>query len=161
MIYLFIITVILVIISFIFDRKKTLYGLKIALNRFIRILIPLFIMIILVSILLFLLPESIISKYLSNDNQNISIIIASLLGSITMFPGFIAFPLCGILRQNGVSYMVLSAFTTTLMMVGIITFPIEKEYFGVKVALLRNIVSFFIAIIVALVTGIFFGEIIL
>lgn len=159
MIYLSIITAILILISFIFNRKKTLAGLKIALKRFIQILVPLFIMVILVSIILFLLPETIISKYLSNNNLCISTIIASILGSITLFPGFIAFPLCGILRQNGVSYMVLSAFTTTLMMVGIITFPIEKEYFGTKVALLRNIISLFIAIIVALVTGIFFGEV--
>ncbi|GAH23643.1 unnamed protein product, partial [marine sediment metagenome] len=55
--------------------------------------------------------------------------------------------------------MVLSAFTTTLMMVGIITFPLEKEYFGVKVTVIRNIISFFIALIVAIITGIFFGEI--
>ena len=55
--------------------------------------------------------------------------------------------------------MVLSAFTTTLMMVGIITFPIEKEYFGVKVTVIRNVISFFIALIVAVITGIFFGEI--
>ena len=55
--------------------------------------------------------------------------------------------------------MVLSAFTTTLMMVGVFTYPIEKEYFGMKVTVTRNIISFFIAIIVALVTGIFFGEI--
>jgi len=55
--------------------------------------------------------------------------------------------------------MVLSAFTTTLMMVGIITFPLEKEYFGVKVTVIRNTISFFIALIVAVITGIFFGEV--
>ena len=74
-------------------------------------------------------------------------------------PGFIAFPLSGILLNKGVSYMVLSAFTTTLMMVGILTYPIEKEYFGVKVTIIRNIISFFIALAVAIMTGIFFGEI--
>lgn len=74
-------------------------------------------------------------------------------------PGFIAFPLSGILKQNNVPYMVISGFTTTLMMVGILTFPMEKKYFGTKIAVLRNIVSFFIAIIVAIATGIFFGEI--
>ncbi len=55
--------------------------------------------------------------------------------------------------------MVLSAFTTTLMMVGVLTYPIEKEYFGMKVTVIRNVISFFIAIIVALVIGIFFGEV--
>jgi len=55
--------------------------------------------------------------------------------------------------------MVLSAFTTTLMLVGLLTFPIEKEYFGIKITIIRNIVCFIIAIIVALVTGIAFREI--
>jgi uncharacterized membrane protein YraQ (UPF0718 family) len=55
--------------------------------------------------------------------------------------------------------MVLSAFTTTLMMVGVLTVPLEKKYFGMKVTIIRNSASFFIALIVALMTGLFFGEI--
>jgi len=50
--------------------------------------------------------------------------------------------------------MVLAAFTTTLMMVGILTFPIEKAYFGTKVTVVRNILSFFIALAVAIAGGI-------
>jgi uncharacterized membrane protein YraQ (UPF0718 family) len=76
-------------------------------------------------------------------------------------PGYIAFPLGGILRGNGVSYMVISAFTTTLMMVGVLTFPVEKAYLGFKAALIRNILSFLIALIVAVFIGMFFGEVFL
>ena len=159
MIYLFIITIILLIISFVFNRKKTIEGLMISFKRFLHILTPIIVMLVLVSIVLFFLPESMISKYFSNDNKYLSTLIASFLGSISIMPGFIAFPLSGILKQNGILYMVISAFTSTLMMVGIITFPVEKEYFGVKVALLRNIISFFIALIVAVITGIAFGEV--
>ena len=60
--------------------------------------------------------------------------------------------------KKGVGYMILSAFTTTLMMVGILTYPIEKEYFGVKVSIIRNTISFFITFIVALSIGFFFNE---
>ncbi|MDP8268828.1 MAG: hypothetical protein P9L97_08890, partial [Candidatus Tenebribacter davisii] len=84
---------------------------------------------------------------------------ASLIGSITIMPGFIAFPLAGILREQGIPYMVISAFTTTLMLVGIITFPIEKEFLGVKITIIRNVICFIIAIIVALFMGVAFGEI--
>ena len=159
MIYLIIITITLLLISYIFNRKKTIEGLKISLKRFLRILIPILTMLVFVSITLFFLPERMISRYLSNDSKYLSTIIAAFLGSISLMPGFIAFPLSGILKQNGVLYMVISAFTSTLMMVGVITFPVEKEYFGVKVALLRNIISFFIALIVAIITGIIFGEV--
>ena len=55
--------------------------------------------------------------------------------------------------------MVLSAFTTTLMMVGVLTYPVEKAYFGVKVTIIRNVISFFIAFIIAIMIGVFFGEI--
>lgn len=159
MIYLAIITFTLVVISFFTDRKKTISGFKLAIKKFIFILIPILLVLVFVSVVLFFISEDMISKILSNGNKYIGVLIASVFGSITMVPGFIAFPLCGILKQNGISYMVISAFTTTLMMVGTLTLPVEKEYFGFKVALLRNIISFFIAIVTSLITGIFFGEI--
>ena len=117
-------------------------------------------MLIIVSIILSLLPNRIIADYLGGSNMFEGVILASAIGSITLMPGFIAFPLCGILLSRGVSYTVLSAFTTTLMMVGFVTFPIEKKYFGTKVTIIRNGMSFFIAVIVAIMTGIFYGEII-
>ena len=55
--------------------------------------------------------------------------------------------------------MVLAAFVTTLMMVGVLTYPIEKEYFGVRVTIIRNVLSLFIALVIAVMIGIFFGEI--
>ena len=145
--------------SFLANRKKTLSALKIAAKRFVKILPAFLTMIILVSIVLFLIPDEVIPKYLGGSNKFIGVIFASLFGSITLMPGFIAFPLAGILLKEGVAYMVLAAFTTTLMMVGILTAPIEKAYFGMKVTVIRNIISFFIALIITVVIGIFFGEI--
>ena len=153
------ITGLILFISFIINKQKTYKAIKLALVKFKKI-VPTFItMLIFVSIILFLFPDEVISNYLSNSSKIISLLLASLIGSITLMPGFVAFPLSGILLSKGVSYMVLSSFTTTLMMVGIITFPIEREYFGVKVTIIRNMVSFFIALTVALITGIFFGEV--
>ena len=81
-------------------------------------------------------------------------VFGALIGSITLMPGFIAYPLCGFLIRNGVSYPIIAVFVTTLMMVGIVTIPIEKRYFGLKVTLLRNILSFIGAIIIGLLVGI-------
>jgi len=159
MYYLYIATALAVLISFIADRDKTLKAFKIAVKRFGSILPAFLTMLILVSIVLFLVPDEVISSYLGADNKFIGVLLGSFFGSITLMPGFIAFPLCGILLQKGVLYMVLSAFTTTLMMVGVLTYPIEKEYFGIRVTIIRNVISFFIALVVAVMTGIFFGEI--
>ena len=107
----------------------------------------------------FLIPDEVILRCLGVDNKYMGVVYASIAGSITLMPGFIAFPLCGILLTKQVPYMILSAFTTTLMMVGILTFPVEKEYFGIKVAVIRNLAGLLIALIVAFITGIMFGEI--
>ena len=159
MYYLYIITGLAVLISLISSRERTLKAVKIAARRFVNILPAFLIMLVLISIVLFLVPDKVIANYLGADNKFIGVLLASFIGSITLMPGFIAFPLCGILLKKAVPYMVLSAFTTTLMMVGVLTYPVEKQYFGIKVTILRNVISLFIALAVAVMTGIFFGEI--
>jgi uncharacterized membrane protein YraQ (UPF0718 family) len=159
LIYLYIITAGALILSLIADPGKTGRALKIALKRALKILPAFGIMLILISIALTLLPDSLITEYLGNRNLPLSVFSASLFGSLTLMPGFIAFPLCGILLGKGVSYMVLSAFTTTLMMVGVLTLPIESVYLGNRVAAARNLTALIIALIVAFITGIIFGEV--
>ena len=158
MYYLYIATGLTLLISFIVNRAKTLKAVKIAFKQLVTIFPAFLTMLILVSIVLFFVPDKIISNYLGNNNKLIGVVLASLFGSITLMPGFIAFPLSGILLKKGVSYMVLSSFTTTLMMVGILTYPVEKKYFGAKVTIIRNVVSLLISLIVALSVGFFFGE---
>lgn len=157
--YLYIVAGLALIISLAFSGEKTLGALKIAARRFLNVLPAFLIMLILTSTALFLISDEAISTYLGNDNKFLAVIFASGLGSVTLMPGFIAFPLAGILLKKGVLYMVLSAFTTTLMMVGVLTYPLEKAYFGLKVTVIRNLISLLIALVVAVMTGIFFGEI--
>ena len=159
MYYLYIATGLALAISLIASREKTLRGLRIAIRRFANILPAFLIMLILVSVVLFLVPDDFIIEYLGTGNKITSVLFASLIGSAILMPGFIVFPLCGILLERGVLYMVISAFTTTLMMVGVLTYPVEKAYLGTKVTIIRNVISFFIALIIAVVTGLFFGEI--
>ncbi len=156
---LYTITGLTVLVSFIASREKTLKAAKIAFRKFVNIFPAFLMMLILISITLFVFPDKVLLSYLGDCSQLRGVLFASFFGSITLVPGFIAFPLCGILLKKGVSYMVLSAFSTTLMMVGVLTYPIEKEYFGIKVTIIRNVISFCIALIVAVITGIFFGEI--
>ncbi|MFO8061773.1 MAG: hypothetical protein R6U31_02475 [bacterium] len=158
MIILYIATGTFLLVSLIKSRAKTLAALKVAYKRFTSILPAFGIMLVAVAIILSIMPDDFIACTLNRYNIFLSIIIASALGSITMMPGFITFPLCGILLKEGVTYMVIAAFSTTLMMVGILTYPIEKRYFGVKITLIRNALSFLTAIIVAIIIGIVFGE---
>ncbi len=61
---------------------------------------------------------------------------AGIIGSVALIPCVITYPLAGLLVKNGVSYPVIAVFITTLMMVGILTFPIEMKYFGFKTTLI-------------------------
>ena len=155
---LYIICGLLLTASLIADRRKTLKALRIAWKKLLKILPAFGIMLVFVSVILFLVPEDVIIRYLGTDNSVFSIGIAALLGSIAMIPGFIAFPLCGILKDQGVTWSVIAAFSTSLMLVGIITFPVEKQYLGVKTAVLRNIIAFVMSLIIALVIGFAYGE---
>ncbi len=157
--YLYLVTAAAVIISAIADSKKTIKAFQVACRKLRKIIPQFLLMLILISIALFLLPESVITAYLGGKNILATTFLAAMLGSITMMPGFIAFPLCGILLNNGIAYTTLASFSTTLMMVGVLTFPVEKEYFGTRLTVYRNAVSFIIALLVALIIGLAFGEI--
>jgi uncharacterized membrane protein YraQ (UPF0718 family) len=143
------------LISIFADRKKTFAGVKKGLKMFVGILPSLFNVLILVSLFLVLVPESVLIKWLGEGSGLTGFIVAAILGSIAMIPGFIAFPLGAILLKSGVTYKVVSVFVTTLMMVGIITIPLEAKYFGLKVTILRNALSFVGALITGLVMGLF------
>ena len=159
MLYLYIISGLALVISFFINREKTLRALKIAFKQFTNILPAFLLMLVLISIALFLVPDEVITNYLGISNKYVALFVASVLGSAILIPGFIVYPLAGVLLTKGVPYMVLSGFTTTLMMVGVLTFPVERAYLGTKVTIIRNVISFFIALIVAVITGIVFGEI--
>ncbi len=153
MLTIFIFTSIAVIISFIADRDKTKKGIIKGMKMFLGILPALLNILALVSIVLFFIPNETLVKWLGKDSGILGVITAAVIGSIALIPGFIAFPLAAILLKSGVGYGVLAVFITTLMMVGVLTLPLEAKYFGMKTALVRNGLSFIGAIIIGLLIG--------
>lgn len=158
MIYLYVLTIVILFFSFIKDRERTIKGIKKGLNKFNNILPSYLVLLMIISIIL-LLSEEFIIKYLSQNNVFAGTFMSVVIGSITMMPGFIAYPLAGVLLERGVPYIILGGFVTSLMLVGIVTYPVEKVYFGKRVAILRNIFGFIISIGIALGIGLFYGEI--
>ena len=156
MIPMTIFTAALVIISFIVDRKKTIKGIQKGLKQFLKILPTLLSVIIIISVVLFFVSDKLLMEYLGKEAGIGAYISAAVIGSVSLLPGFIAYPLAGILVQSGVSYSVIAVFITTLMMVGILTIPIEARYFGLKITIIRNVLSFFGAIVVGTVMAIIY-----
>jgi uncharacterized membrane protein YraQ (UPF0718 family) len=144
-----------VLVSLLFDRRRTWAGIRRGARMFLGILPDLLVVLIAASVLLALTPESVIVRLLGRESGLAGIAAAATVGSIALIPGFIAFPLAAVLHQSGVSLDVIAVFITTLMMVGIVTLPVERRYFGWKVALYRNGLSFAGALVVGLLMGLF------
>lgn len=122
---------------------------------FFKLLPVLLFMLALVSIVLFLLPEKTLVKYMGEESGIAGWVIAALFGSVALIPGFIAYPLCGILVKSGVTYSIIAVFITTLMMTGFLTLPLEAKFFGWKVSLIRNLISLAAALMIGLIMGFF------
>lgn len=140
-------------VSIALDRKKTLEGFKRGWKMFKNVLLPFLNILILISVVLYFVPPSVISRYLGANSGVLGFSIAALVGSITLIPGFISYPIAAGLIQQGASYAVVATFMTTLMMVGVVTLPLEIRYFGRRVAITRNVLNFFAAVAIGLLVG--------
>jgi len=152
-IYLLTITFVLVLLSFAIDRNKTLTGIKKGIRMFVNVLFPFLNILILISVFLYFLPPDIIPKMLGSGSGFRGILIAAAVGSVSLIPGFISYPIAATAIREGATYSATAVFITTLMMVGFITLPLEMQYFGKRAAVLRNFLSFIAAIIIGLLIG--------
>lgn len=141
-------------ISFIKDKDKTLKSMKKNFRIMRNMLGSIFGILLLIGIILAIIPPEMIKKLLGESNIYISTLLSTALGSITLIPAFVAFPLAGSLIDAGADIAPIAGFLTTLTMVGIVTFPLEKDKFGTKFALQRNSLSFGFAILISLVMGV-------
>ncbi len=147
-------TAIFLIISTIKNRAKTKQAVKMAFGMGKGMLGSILSIIFLIGLLLTILPPQEIALFIGKQSLLIATAASAAFGTITLVPAFIAFPLVGTLVNSGVSVVPAAAFLTTLTMVGIVTFPLEKREFGIKFALTRNILSFIFAIIIAMILGV-------
>lgn len=152
-IILYIITIVLLGLSYIKDKDKTKKALKKALKAFENILPQFLGVIVLVGMLLAVFDAEFISKLIGDQSGWLGILISAVVGAITLIPGFVAFPTAAMLLENGAGYMQIGAFVSTLMMVGVVTIPVEVKYFGKKLTFTRNILAFLFSFIVAYFIG--------
>ena len=141
-------------VSFFKDRQKTKAALMKAWKAFENILPQLLTIFLILAFALAFFPPETIRKLLGSESGFFGILAAALIGSVTLMPGFVAFPLAAALLKSGAGYMQLAAFVSTLMMVGIITIPIEKKTFGLKATITRNASAFAFSFVVAVVMGV-------
>ncbi|MTI67244.1 MAG: permease [Firmicutes bacterium] len=140
--------------SFYKDKKKTKESIILASKLFKNTFSEVFFLMSLIALLLAWIPQSLIKTILGNPNELLSIAFGASIGTITIIPAFVAFPLAGSLLKSGSNLVAIAAFLTTLTMVGFATMPIEIKYFGKKFTLIRNGISIIAAILIALGIGV-------
>ncbi len=145
------------LISFVKDKAKTKMALKRAWKSFENILPQFLSVLVIIGIVLSVLNAQTISLLIGKNSGFVGVIVLAIIGAITLIPGFIAFPLAASLLANGAGYMQLAAFISTLMMVGIVTMPLEIKFFGKKAAILRNGLAFLFSFAIAGIIGVVLG----
>lgn len=152
-VWMYLLTIVLLIISAVKDKKKTKQALMKAWKTFENILPELLGIIMLVGLMLAIVNPEVVSKIIGAESGWLGVILSAVIGAITLIPGFVAFPTAALLLQNGAGYMQIAAFVSTLMMVGVITAPVEIKYFGKKLTILRNTTAYIFSFIVAYIIG--------
>lgn len=151
---LWIVTTVWFVISIIKNRKKTFSSIRISTGMMKNIVGDIIATLLAIGLLITVLPPTTLKEFLGNNNSIVSTIIFALVGCISLIPAFVAFPLAGSLMESGAGVMPIVAFITTLTMVGVVTFPLEKREFGTKFTIVRNVFSFVFAIIISLLMGV-------
>lgn len=131
--------------------KQALGGVK---NMMKPMLTEIMAILLLIGLVLAIMPPSLIKEWLGGTTSIMTTVGAALVGSVTLIPAFVAFPLVGSIMDRGASIIPAVAFLTTLTMVGVVTFPIEASTFGKKFTIVRNLLSFAFAIAIALLMGV-------
>lgn len=147
------ITIVFLIVSFVKDKEKTKAALSTAFGIGRGMIGSILSIIFLIGIVLAYLPPENIAEFAEKQNIVLATVVSALFGTITLIPAFIAFPLVGKLIDATVGIVPAVAFLTTLTMVGVVTFPLERKEFGTKFAITRNLLSFVFAIAIAFSMG--------
>lgn len=133
------------------NPANTKKSLRKAWNSFCNVLPALAAMLMLVSIMIALLPERVIAALIGEESGFFGQFLASLVGSATLIPAFVAFPMAKVLMEHGAGVAQMAVFVSTLMMVGVATAPLEASFFGWRATVLRNGMAYIYSFVVGYV----------
>lgn len=135
------------------SKEKTRKAFRIAGKAFLKSAPSLLTVLGIVGLTLGILTPETITRLVGSDAGFTATVLASIIGAITLIPSLVAFPIAGSLLRSGATVMTISAFVTTLVMVGIVTAPMEIKELGKKFTLLRNGFGFIAALVIAWIMG--------
>jgi len=150
---LFALTLVALGISYWKDRERTRRALQISLRSLLSLTPSLLGMTVVIGLIMALIPpERMVALFRADGPAGFFLI--SAVGTIATVPAPVAFSLAGSLHELGAGLGALGAFISTLTMVGIVSIPMEIEFLGRRFALLRETVSFVLAVAIGGLMGV-------
>jgi uncharacterized membrane protein YraQ (UPF0718 family) len=131
------------------NRDKTRQALLKGLKALEGIMPQFLAVLVFVALILAVFDPAAISRLIGEKTGLWGVLAAALVGAITLIPGFVAFPAAGELLRNGAGTLQVATFVSSLMMVGIVTLPMEIKYFGKRAAVARNAFAFLFSFVAA------------
>ncbi|USK34385.1 hypothetical protein LIT25_03020 [Bacillus sp. F19] len=148
---LYAIAIILTIISFSKNKNKTKDALLKSWKMFSNIMPDVLAIMLFVGLSLSILTPSLISSIIGEKSGFIGIVYSTIIGSVSLIPSFVVFPLGATLVQNGAGLPQVAALMSSFMSVGIVTLPMEQKIFGRSFAYARNVAAVLMSVIFAFI----------
>jgi uncharacterized membrane protein YraQ (UPF0718 family) len=96
-------------------------------------------------------------RLIFTGNGQLDPLIGAVVGSISVGNAITSYIIGGELRQQGVSMLAITAFLVAWVTVGIVQLPAEALMLGRRFAIVRNVVSFVLSILIAVLTVFILG----
>jgi len=107
---------------------------------------------LLISLILVLVPQSFYGAVFTGD-EIFDPLVGALIGSVAAGNPITSYIIGGELLDRGVSLLAVTAFIAAWVTVGIAQLPAEGMVLGKRFALIRNVISFLSAVLVAILTS--------
>jgi len=133
------------------QKKRIQTSLKKTVRTFVNLLPIIIGMLLLSSLVITVFPEE-LSTGLFGSSDVLDTLIGASVGSVAAGHPLASYLIGGELLKSGVTLLAVTAFIVSWVTVGIVQLPAEILVLGTRFAIYRNVICFFGAIMVALLT---------
>lgn len=100
------------------------------------------------------IPPSLIERLMGSSSGALSLLVGTGLGTVATGPPAGAYPIAATLLKGGAWAPAVAAFIVSWILVGFVSLPMESRVFGVKFAVLRNLISVVASMVIGVLMGV-------
>ena len=144
------IALVLLGLSLLKEKQRTKEAIRATFKIFYVVMPVLIFVFVLMGLIQAYVSSETITSILGQKSGILGILYAEIVGCIALFMPPAVFPFGGYLHDNGASYGSIAGFVFTAILIGITTLPVEIKFLGKRFTIARNIFTFVLAFLIAL-----------